>query len=507
MAISVVQTAANGAAVSTTPHTTTASSAFTVGNILVVATSSQGGAPGCTPSGGGVTTWTKADGHADANGTAEIWYGKVTSGGVTTVSIATNNSSNSFPAGNVFELAGVDSTSPVLTSGNGVISNSATVAYPSLSATAAGQFYVGTAFPGNGVPTGNSPTAGFSAILSDDTGGNSFDPTVYQVTTGAGTLAPTIAGASSMLGDTVAAIFQAAAGGPNPAAPLPFPPFSAPFIEPNVIPFQQQGDAYAPFLNLTDTGAGSDAVTVSAAVPLSDTGTGSDSISVGVAVPLADTGTGDDSSFTVAVAVPLTDTGAGADSISVNQGADPNQAPALQFPPWTAPFIEPNAVPFQLLGDSSSIPQISLSDTGAAADGLTVTAAVPLVDTAAAADAVTIAAAVPLADSGSGADAATVTAAVPLTDSGTAADSITVVSTGAADSAPFLVLLIPSPLPFSDPTFVPFQLQGTLGAPSSVSPARVTSGDQALVTVSASSSAATITAGDAPAAIVTSSSN
>lgn len=360
--------------------------------------------------------------------------------------------------------------------------------------------------------------------------------------------------------------------------PGAFPPFTAPFVEPNAVPFQLQGDSSGQTnISLTDAGTGDDSsltitaavpltdsgtgddssFTITAAVPLSDTGAAADSLSVVVledpnqaiplfapmflepnygafqlfgdssgqtsvsltdagagadtlsttaAVPLSDTAAGDDSSLTITAAVPLTDTGAAADALTVVVTYDPNQAQPLGFPAFTAPFIEPTAIPFQLLGDTSSTPQISLTDTGTAADGLTVTAAVPLTDSGTGDDSsLTVAAAAPLSDTAAGADAATVTAAVPLTDSGSAADSLSVLVSGSTDSAWPMVFIPPAPRPFGDVMFVPFQLQGSseIIIPTAVLPITVTGSTSAAASVTGSSTAAvSVTGSTAPAITV-----
>src|SRR5262245_25620629 len=262
------------------------------------------------------------------------------------------------------------------------------------------------------------------------------------------------------------------------ATPNPFPAFRTPFREPNATPFQLQGDATGPVsvsltdtgtgtddlivdtgvdknqagpqtawmflepnaaafqllgdtsgsqsVSLTDTGAGSDAVTVSATVPLDDAGAGADAVPVAGGGPLADAGAGADAA-TVDADVPLTDAGAGADSISVNTGTDSYQTWPQNFPVFTAPFVEPQAVPFQLLGDRSGVAQISLTDIAVGADSLAVAADVALSDSGAGADAVTVDAALPLTDVGAGSDVLAAAASVPLSDAGTGDDQLGVV--------------------------------------------------------------------------------
>lgn len=67
---------------------------------------------------------------------------------------------------------------------------------------------------------------------------------------------------------------------------------------------------------------------------------------------------------------------------------------------------------------------VALSDTGLAADTLTATAAVPLADAAAGAQTLTAAAALMLTEAGSGTDAPAITAVAPLADAGSATDAV-----------------------------------------------------------------------------------
>jgi len=72
---------------------------------------------------------------------------------------------------------------------------------------------------------------------------------------------------------------------------------------------------------------------------------------------------------------------------------------------------------------------LAVSDTGTAADDVTVTASAPLGDVGTAGDGVTVAVAAALADSATASDAASVSASIPLADTGAAADAVTVKAT------------------------------------------------------------------------------
>ena len=246
------------------------------------------------------------------------------------------------------------------------------------------------------------------------------------------------------------------------AGPLPFPPFSAPFIEPNVTPFQLAGDATTPIpVSLTDTGTADDtSITVTAAVPLTDTAIGDDTsftVDHGIdpvqAWPLFAPMFLQPSAATqqflgdtnVPQTIPFTETGTVDDAFTVDHGTDPVQSSPYPFPPFSAPFIEPNVIPFQLLGDASGLPQISLIDTGTADD-----------------TSITVTATVAVSDSGAAADTAAVTAVVSFNDTGTGTDSVAVQLTGVDSPAgiyytalwPPLTLMLQPPI---------FQLEGGTG--------------------------------------------
>ena len=138
-------------------------------------------------------------------------------------------------------------------------------------------------------------------------------------------------------------------------------------------------------ITLTDTGGGSDTVSVSVTAALADSGAAGNSLVVAASVPLTDSGAGADTAGIVA-SVPLVDTGVG---------------------------VETSVV-------AATVP---LTDTAVCADTVSVVVPTTLADSGTATDTPTIAAAVPLADAGSGADTATVAAAVPLADSGTASQT------------------------------------------------------------------------------------
>ena len=99
-------------------------------------------------SGGGVTTWNKAagfDGYLNAD--EEIWYGKVTSTGSSTVTVAWSGSvsglSTEYTAQEFNTALGSGTNWSVDKTGTLNNSSSSTVTYPSLSPSTAGELYFG----------------------------------------------------------------------------------------------------------------------------------------------------------------------------------------------------------------------------------------------------------------------------------------------------------------------------------------------------------------------------
>lgn len=141
-------------------------------------------------------------------------------------------------------------------------------------------------------------------------------------------------------------------------------------------------------ISVSDTGAGSDAVTVAAQVPVSDTGTGADAVAVQSQTPLTDSGSGTDT-LGVAAQVPLTESVTASDALTV-----------------------------QVL--------INLTDTGSGTDSAAVTSFVALVDASTADDQVMVGSPVTLTDDGTGTDTLTANATIPLDDTVTASGELLV---------------------------------------------------------------------------------
>ncbi len=147
-------------------------------------------------------------------------------------------------------------------------------------------------------------------------------------------------------------------------------------------------------VNVSDSAAGSDAISIEVTIAPADAGSGADVASLAVPLALADSGAGSDADA-LSVTQAQADSGAGSDAISA------------------APSITP-------------------TDTSSGTDQTAIDAAAGISDSGAGSDAAALSASLPLADSGAGSDSISVTAAVTAADAGAGTDSVA----PAADIAP-----------------------------------------------------------------------
>lgn len=141
-------------------------------------------------SGGGVTTWTKAVGLAGSVGADdEIWYGKVTTPGTSTITVTWSGSVSGdvteYSAQEFSSSAGSGTTWAVDHPGTLNNSSSSTVTYPSLSPSGSAELYLGFSVVANYGASGS--TSGFTYALTStdnvvtyDT--NASSPSAYQPT-------------------------------------------------------------------------------------------------------------------------------------------------------------------------------------------------------------------------------------------------------------------------------------------------------------------------------------
>jgi len=188
----------------------------TTGDVFVVfAEVSTTGPTVSSVSGGGVTTWNKGVQFAGTGGVdTEIWFGKITTTGSSTV---TFNWSASI-AGHFVEYGaqefgagrGPNTVWTLDKSGTSNGTSSTTVPFPSLTPSGTGELYFGYAEVANAATTGN--TSGFTTVVTDDGNAVTYDPSVSSAVSPTTTQSP--AGVSTSVG-----VLLSASGGAPPPVP------------------------------------------------------------------------------------------------------------------------------------------------------------------------------------------------------------------------------------------------------------------------------------------------
>lgn len=198
-------------------------------------------------------------------------------------------------------------------------------------------------------------------------------------------------------------------------------------------------------ISLTDSGTGTDALTVAAVVPQTDSGAGVDTIAVQATIPQTDSGTGVDS-ITISAVVPVTDTGTLVDALTtaitsllVEAGSGVDSLTVSAVIPLTDPATGVDALTVSAMiflvdagtGVDALVVQVlvALADTGTFVDNLTVSAVIPLVDAGTLDDVLIVLRSFSFTDQGSFVDQLSVAAVVPLDDTGSFTDDLTVLRT------------------------------------------------------------------------------
>jgi hypothetical protein len=157
-------------------------------------------------------------------------------------------------------------------------------------------------------------------------------------------------------------------------------------------------------VGVSDTGSGSDAISVLALVGQADTGSGADAISLVALVPQTDSGSGVDT-ISILALLPITDNGTGVDSVSllalISQSDTGSGSDAI-----------------------SLMALVSQSDTGEGVDTISLIGLIPVTDTGSGVETLSLLALVPQTDSGSGLDSIDLLAMVPVTDSGSGSEEV-----------------------------------------------------------------------------------
>ncbi len=163
-------------------------------------------------SGGGVTTWTKATGFSGSVGSdEEIWYGKVSSTGSSTITVTWSGSvSSEAPEYSAQEFSsGFGSGTTWAVDKTGTLNNasSSTLTYPSLSPTGAGELYFGYV----GLP--NTPSAGATSGFTYAETAQANQVTYNTDISSPSAFQPTASQSPAGISSSLAAVFTASASG------------------------------------------------------------------------------------------------------------------------------------------------------------------------------------------------------------------------------------------------------------------------------------------------------
>ena len=152
-------------------------------------------------SGGGVTTWTRAvqfDGSV--GGDEELWYGKVTTVGASTVTFTWSSSvsgdANEYGAQEFSAGLGASTVWATDKTGTGNGASSTSVPYPTLTPSAAGELYFGYSLVANTAAAGTA--SGFTYVVTAEANSVAYDTDVTGAVSPVATQSP--AGTSSAVG-------------------------------------------------------------------------------------------------------------------------------------------------------------------------------------------------------------------------------------------------------------------------------------------------------------------
>jgi hypothetical protein len=190
----------------------TLASATTTGDWLILAVADQANHSGTVSgvSGGGVTTWTEATGATGGSnaGDAEIWYGSVTAGSSTSVTVSFSGKTQ-VQLANVSEWSGIASSSPLDAASSSAPDQPATsfTAGP-ITTTTDEDLVVTDAYTAAGGPSTQDATPGYTQ-LSQSNGGSSYQGwAAYQDDTSTGNISAGWTASSSAVWATAIAAFK-----------------------------------------------------------------------------------------------------------------------------------------------------------------------------------------------------------------------------------------------------------------------------------------------------------
>ena len=201
------------------------------------------------------------------------------------------------------------------------------------------------------------------------------------------------------------------------------------------------------YVNISDTGSGSDVVSLQANVPLSDVGLGTESLSLQAQIPVSDSGLGTDTVLGVNQAL-VSESGAGSDAMSIQAqvplaescaGADTLGVQAQISVGDAGSGAETFAIQAQIpiqdaaVGSDAAViqGQIPVAETGAGNDAIAVEVRVPVNETGSGSEVINAEARIPIFDSGLGSDGLSLQAQVPITENGQGIDGVSVTGGGA----------------------------------------------------------------------------
>ena len=188
--------------------TTLAVSPKTVGDVLAVFAKASAAGPTVTSvTGGGVSTWTKAvqfDGSV--GGDEELWFGKVTTTGASTITFGWSSSvasdSNEYGAQEFSAGLGASTVWALDKTGTLNGASSTSVPFPSLTPAAGGELYFGYSLVANNAAAGT--TAGFTYAVTAEANAVTYDTNVT------GTVAPTATQSPAGTSSAIAILLSAA---------------------------------------------------------------------------------------------------------------------------------------------------------------------------------------------------------------------------------------------------------------------------------------------------------
>ncbi len=213
-----IQQAIGAASVGTTVVVTLPGSS-TTGNTLIACIGGNNTPTVASIAGGGVTTWAKAV-SSNTQRVAEIWYGVVTAGAVTAVTVTFGGTLAANTEANVSEWSGVLTTGTIVdASGSNTGGATATATTATIATSDAGDLLIACTRPNGGKVLSSGPTDSFTALTT----GTDLR-SAYRLPGATGSYSTSWTWTTSGVFDAeIAAFFPAAGGGAT------WPGYIAPF--------------------------------------------------------------------------------------------------------------------------------------------------------------------------------------------------------------------------------------------------------------------------------------